>query len=61
MIGNKLIVDFPPDMKIESEGHTILFRQTYDWANFDAVSNTFETKLDQEDWKLVADLTGHRA
>lgn len=58
VIGNKLIVDFPPDMRIESGGHTILFRQTYDWTEPNVIGNKFETKIDQEEWKLVADLTG---
>ena len=54
--GTRLIVDFPPDARIESGGHTIVFRQIYDWSKADVIKNTFEVRVDGGEWVLVADL-----
>ena len=58
--GTTLIVDFPPDQRIESGGHTIVFRQTYDWSEPNLIRNTFEIRIDEGEWQLVAGLLGHR-
>ena len=60
LTGTRLIVDFPPDARIQSGGHTIVFRQTYDWGEAKVIKNTFEIRVDEGEWVLVADLVGHR-
>ena len=61
LAGARLIVDFPPGARIESGGHTILFRQTYDWSEVGKIRNTFEVRIDDDDWSLTADLVGERS
>lgn len=58
--GTRLVVDFPPDARIESGGHTIVFRQTYDWNEANIIRNTFQVRVDGGEWVLVADLNGRR-
>jgi hypothetical protein len=58
--GTRLIVDFPQDARIESGGHTIVFRQIYDWSEANLIKNTFEVRVDGGEWVLVADLIGRR-
>jgi hypothetical protein len=60
LVGSRLIVDFPKGARIESGGRTILFRQTYDWAEEGKVRNAFEVRIDDGDWFLTADLQGVR-
>ena len=55
-----LVVDFPPDARIVSGEHTIVFRQTYDWSDSTRLRNTFEIQVDGAEWVLVADLLGRR-
>jgi hypothetical protein len=37
-----------------------VFRQTYDWGEAKVIKNTFEIRVDEGEWVLVADLVGHR-
>jgi Protein of unknown function (DUF1579) len=49
----RLTVDFPPGVAFEAAGHSIRYRQTYDWAEPGKITLTMEREVDGGDWVLT--------
>jgi hypothetical protein len=56
----RLIVDFAPGVAFEADGHSIRYRQSYDWAEPGKITVTMERQVDGGDWVLTERSVGTR-